>query len=208
MRLKTIIILFSMLLPVASLRAGLGFSLTPPTQSGLLNNETFITGSLTNTSLDTNLFLNSVQITITNIPTNYLAADTNAFFANVPGILLPGETYRDTVCGVIVSNSAHATNFSGAIAILGGGDLFATNILATQTFQAVVPPAAVDIARSGDNFSISWPSPPTGFVLQQSSNLITMNWTAVTNTPILTNGLNQVVLPRSTNSQFYRLQYF
>jgi len=208
MRLKSFILLSALaLLPAALLRADLTLSMTPPAQSELMNNEIFLTGTLTNTSLTTNLFLNSVQITLDGTATNFLAADTNAFFANVPGILLPGENYNDAVFAVAVSASAQPANFSGTVTIQGGTDVFSTNNLAAQTFQVSVPPAAMDMTRSGNNLIISWPSPPAGFVLQQISSLNGTNWVAATNTLVFTNGQNQVVLSPSTNSQFYRLKY-
>ena len=209
MRLKLFIITFALaLLSITSGRAGLALFMAPTMQSGLMNNEIFLTGTLTNTSLTTNLYLNGIQIILGNPAANYLTADTNAFFANVPGILLPGEIYKDAVFGVAVGATAYPTNFSGTLTIFGGADIFSMNILATQTFQAVVPPAAMGIAGSGTNFVITWSSPPAGFTLQQASGLNTTNWLTVTNTPVLTNGQNQVVLPHSTNVQFYRLKYF
>jgi hypothetical protein len=208
MRLKSFMFVSALaLLPAAPMRAGLTLSMTPSAQSGLTNNEIYLTGTLANTSLTTNLFLNSVQITLNGTATNFLAADTNAFFANVPGILLPGENYNDVVFAVAVNASAHPTNFSGTVTIQGGADIFSTNNLTTQTFQVSVPPAAVVMARSGTNLIISWQSPPTGFVLQQISSLNGTNWVAATSTPVFTNGQNQVVLSPSTNSQFYRLKY-
>ena len=209
MRLNQIKLLSSLglLLFAMPSRAGLTLSMTPSAQSGLVNNEIFLIGTLTNTSLTTNLFLNSVQITLTGAATNYLTADTNAFFANVPGILLPGQIYNDAVFAVAVNAATHPTNFSGTVTIQGGADIFSTNNLATQTFQVSVPPAAVGMARSGNNLIISWASPPAGFVLQQISSLNGTNWVAATNTPVFTNGQNQVVLSPSTNRQFYRLKY-
>ncbi|HEX7577901.1 MAG TPA: hypothetical protein VF430_07695, partial [Verrucomicrobiae bacterium] len=125
----------------------------------------------------------------------------------VPGILLPGENYNDAVFAVAVSASAHPANFSGTVTIQGGADIFSTNNLATQAFQVSVSPAALGMTRSGSNLILSWPSPPAGFVLQQISGLNGTNWLAATNTPVFTNGRNQVVLSPSISSQFYRLKY-
>ncbi|HEX7618581.1 MAG TPA: hypothetical protein VF480_07675 [Verrucomicrobiae bacterium] len=208
MRLKSFILLSALaLLTAAPVRADLTLSMTPLAQSGLVNNEIFLIGTLTNTSLTTNLFLNSLQITLTGATTNYLTADTNAFFANVPGILLPGENDNDAVFAVAVNASAHPTNFSGTVTIQGGADVFSTNNLATQAFQVSVPPAALGMTRAGSNLILSWPSPPAGFVLQQISGLNGTNWVAATNTPLFTNGQNQVALSPSISSQFYRLKY-
>jgi hypothetical protein len=208
MRLKSFILLSALaLLTAAPVRADLTLSMTPSAQSGLVNNEIFLIGTLTNTSLTTNLFLNSLQITLTGAATNYLTADTNAFFANVPGILQSGENYNDAVFAVAVNASAHPGSFSGTVTIQGGADVFSTNNLATQAFQVSVPPAALGMTRAGSNLILSWPSPPAGFVLQQISGLNGTNWVAATNTPVFTNGQNQVVLSPSISSQFYRLKY-
>ena len=208
MRLKSFILLSALVLPPAApARAGLALLMPPSAQSGLVNNEIFLTGTLTNTSLTTNLFLNSVQITLTGAATNYLTVDTNAFFANVPGILQPGENYSDAVFAIAVNASAHPGSFSGTVTIQGGADVFSTNNLAAQAFQVSVPPAAVGMTRNGNILILSWPSPPAGFVLQQISSLDGTDWVAATNTPFFTNGQYQVVLSPSTSSRFYRLKY-
>ncbi len=195
-----------LLLPVAATRANLAFVLTPALQSGVGTNEIFFTGALTNTSLTTN-FLNNIQITFTNAATNYFTADTNVFFSNVPGILLPGETYTDVIFGIAVNPATPPGNYSGTVAIQGGTNIFDATILSSQTFQISLPAATLAAALSGTNLIISWPSPPGSFVLQQNFNLTTTNWTATTNTPTITNFQNQVILPPANGNQFYRLKY-
>src|SRR5580700_3962673 len=86
-------------LPAVS-RADMSFTLTPAVQSGVESNEVGFTGILSNTCPTNELFLNDIQISFSGVATNYLTADTNAFYANVPGILLPGETYSDVVFAV------------------------------------------------------------------------------------------------------------
>src|ERR1700692_2251472 len=104
MRLKFFMLLsgLALLMSVASLHADLAFDLTPAVQPGVGTNEIFFSGALTNTSLIDNLFLNDIQFGFTGAATNYLMADTNVFFANVPGILLPGKTYNDVVFGITI----------------------------------------------------------------------------------------------------------
>ena len=67
---------------------------------------------------------------------------------------------------------------------------------------------AVQISGLGDNLLLSWTIPSTNLVLQQSSNLLGANWTAVGTTPVLnlTNLQNQLTLPAPSGSAFYRLQ--
>jgi hypothetical protein len=208
MRLKfpTLLSGLAFLFSVAVAQADLPFSLTPAAQSGVGTNEIFFTGALTNTSLTTN-FLNNIQITFTNAATNYFTADTNVFFANVPGILLPGETYTDVIFGITVNSATPPGNYFGMVSIQGGSDIFAADNLTNQTFQVSLPPAALGVARSNTNLVISWPSPPGGFELQQNSDLTTTNWTVATNAPAITNFQNQVIFSPTNGIQFYRLEY-
>jgi hypothetical protein len=60
---------------------------------------------------------------------------------------------------------------------------------------------------SGTSPTISWTVPSTNFVLQQNPDLTTTNWTDVTNVPVLdlTNLLDEVMVPLTNGSGFYRL---
>jgi len=208
MRVKLLLLLsgLTLLMSVASMRADLIFAVTPVVQSDVGSDEVFFTGTFTNTSLTTN-FLNNIQFAFTNAATNYLTADTNVFFANVPGILLPGETYTDVVFGIAVNPATPPGVYSGTATIQGGTNIFAATNLSSQAFQVFLPTAALVVKTSGSNLVFSWPSPPGNFVLQQNSNLATTNWTAATNTPTTTNGQNQIILSPAGSNLFYRLKY-
>jgi hypothetical protein len=195
------------LLLAASAQADLAFFLTPAAQSDVGSNEVIFTGTLINTSLTGNLFLNNIQFDFIDEAGGYLTADTNIFFANVPGILLPGETYSDVVFGITIAPATPPGQYFGIVAIQGGTNIFAADNLASPIFEVSLPPAALGIAPSGTNLTLSWPSPPGGFVLQQNSDLTTTNWTTVTNTPNMTNLQNQVTLSPTSGNQFYRLKY-
>jgi len=208
MRLKPSMLLAGLLLALAaSTRADTAFILTPATMSGVGSNEVVFAAALTNASPPDTMYLNDIQLSFTDAATNYLAADTNVFFANLPGILLAGETYTDIVFGVTVNPSTPPGNYSGTVTLVGGSDIFATNNLASQTFQVMLSPATLILALAGTNFVLSWPSQPAGCVLQQNSDLTTTNWVVVTNTPTISNGLSQVLLPPFPGNQFFRLAY-
>jgi hypothetical protein len=209
MRLKPFMLLsgLALLMSTAPMRADLIFVLTPAVQSDVGSNEVTFTGTLINTSLTDNLFLNNIQFDFIDEADDYLAADTNVFFANVPGILLPGETYSDVTFGITVAPATPPDQYFGIVTIQGGTNIFAANNLASPIFEVSLPPAALDIATSGGNLFISWPSPPGNFVLQQNSDLTTTNWLTVTNTPTMTNFQNQVILSPTNGKQFYRLKY-
>ena len=209
MRLKPFMLLsgLALLLPIAPTQADLAFVLTPAVQSGVGSNEFFFTGTLINTSLTDNLFLNDIQFDFIDEAAGYLAADTNVFFANVPGILLPFETYSDVVFGVTIDPATPPGQYFGVVTIQGGTNIFAATNLASPIFEVSLPPAVLGIAPSGTNVVLSWASPPGGFELQKNSNLTTTNWLTVTNIPTVTNGQNQVTLSQSNSSQFFRLKY-
>jgi len=197
----------ALLLSIAPARADLAFVLTPAMQSGVGSNEFFFTGTLINTSLTDNLYLNDIQFDFIDEAADHLAADTTAFFGNVPGILLPFETYSDIVFGITIDPATPPGQYFGLVTIQGGTNIFAATDLASPIFEVSLPPAALGIAPSATNVVLSWASPPGGFELQKNSDLATSNWLIVTNIPTVTNGQNQVTLSPSNSSQFFRLKY-
>ena len=190
MRLKSFMLLsgLALLLSSAPARADLAFVLTPAVRSGAGSNEFFFIGTLINASLTDNLYLNDIQFDFIDEAAGYLAADTNAFFANVPGILLPFETYNDVVFGITIDPATPPGQYFGFVTIQGGTNIFAATNLASPIFEVSLPPAVLGIAPSGTNVVLSWASPPGGFELQKNSNLTTTNWLTVTNIPTVTNG--------------------
>jgi uncharacterized repeat protein (TIGR03803 family) len=72
---------------------------------------------------------------------------------------------------------------------------------------AVPPPApSLSIAlTNGSSVVISWPSPSTGFVLQQNSNLATTNWTTTGYSINTANGTNSITITQPTGNLFFRL---
>jgi hypothetical protein len=208
MRLKPFLFLSGLALLLAvSARADLVFVLAPAVQSDVGNDEVIFTGTLVNTSPTDDVFLNNIQFDFMDEADDYLAADTNVFFANVPGILLPGETYADVVLGITIAPGTPPGQYFGLVTLQGGTNIFAADNLASPLFEVSLSPAALGVALSSTNLILSWPSPPGDFVLQQNSDLTTTNWLTVTNAPTVTNFQEQVVLPVAAGNYFYRLAY-
>ena len=71
------------------------------------------------------------------------------------------------------------------------------------------PAPLLNITPSGGNFVISWTVPSTSFVLQETSDLSTTNWTDVPTAPTLNfkNLQNQLTLPLHAGTGFYRLRH-
>ncbi len=127
------------------------FTLTPAVQSGAISNEVVFTGVLSNRCTTNELFLNDIQISFIGAATNYLTADTNTFYANVPGILLVGETYSDVVFGVGINAGTPPGDYFGVVTILGGSNIFAEFALTSLTFQ-VSSPAVSIVAGTADAY--------------------------------------------------------
>jgi hypothetical protein len=65
---------------------------------------------------------------------------------------------------------------------------------------------SLQIAKSGANQTVSWPSPSTGFTLRERTNLTVGNWSLVPIRPGVTNSRNQVSIA-TTNQNFYLLEF-
>jgi hypothetical protein len=59
---------------------------------------------------------------------------------------------------------------------------------------------------STNTIVVAWPAPSTGFSLEQKTNLVTANWTSVTNPVSIVGSENQVIIPLSAGNRFYRLR--
>jgi hypothetical protein len=142
-RLKSFLV-FGLTLALSSTlaRANLSFVLTPSVQACARSNEVFFTGILSNTDPTNDLYLNDIQF----IANGNFTPDSNAFFANVPGILSAGQTYSDVVFGVTVNPTTPAGDYFGAVTILGGSNIFAAGNLATQPFQI----STIDVSISAN----------------------------------------------------------
>jgi hypothetical protein len=198
--------LLVLLLATFSAPADLALTLLPSSKSGVGTNEVVFAGILTNRNATGNLFLNNIALSLNGAPAGYFTAETNVFFGNVPGILLPGEAYNDVVFAVALTAATAPGNYSGTVTISGGTNIFATASLATQTFQISLLPALA-ITRSGANIVLSWPTSQWNFLPQQNADLRTTNWTTMTNSPTVQNGQNMLTLLPSVGNRFYRLMY-
>jgi hypothetical protein len=146
MRAKPLFLLIALaLVPrVAGANTNVVFALTPAVQPGNGNYEAVFTGRFSNTNLTDNLYFNNLQVSFNGAATNYLVAGTNAFFANVPGVLTAGQTYSDVVFSVLIGLATPTGDYSGSVTIQGGTNVFDTDSLATLTFEVSLPDSVGD----------------------------------------------------------------
>jgi len=71
---------------------------------------------------------------------------------------------------------------------------------------ANTPPYLEGAKLSGGNLRLTWPTVPSGFVLEASDAMAAGSWTPVAITPGVSNALNHVTVPALGNKKFYRLR--
>jgi hypothetical protein len=102
-----------------------------------------------------------------------------------------------------LDTQAPAEAFVGLAASSDGGRLVALGqdgLIYTRQSAPVL-----SLAPSSHGVVFSWPGFYAGFVLQQTADLSSPNWTIVTNIPAITNGLSQLSVAPSLARAFYRL---
>jgi hypothetical protein len=68
------------------------------------------------------------------------------------------------------------------------------------------PLPSLSVAEVANHLVLSWPSPSSGFGLEQSTNLAAASWVGVTNTPADDGTNRSVTLPLDSVRAFYRLR--
>jgi len=127
--------LFFFGLAAMTARAGIMFTITPTVQYGVKSNQVIFTGTLSNANVTGDVYLNDLQFSFTGVATNYLSGNANVFYANVPGVLFPGETYSDVVFAVNLDSGTPNGDYFGTVTLLGGTNIFGADWLASQPFQ-------------------------------------------------------------------------
>ena len=108
-----------------------------------------------------------------------------------------GSVY--SVSGTIGQPDAGGAMSGGNYSVNGG---FWSLVSVVQTLGA----PTLTVTHSGNSVTVSWPSPSTGFQLEQNSNLATTNWTTSGFT-ISDDGTNKsITISAPTGNLFFRLK--
>jgi hypothetical protein len=132
--LPAILCVIAALLAGGTAQAGLTVTLTAGSEFGNPAADTVFTGVLTNTSGTDKLFLNDVQVTLSGASATHLTLNKNTFFASVPGILLPGESYNGPLFSIGLGALAPVAEYAGSIDFNGGADIQANAQQGTAAF--------------------------------------------------------------------------
>jgi hypothetical protein len=138
-------------------RAALTASLSSSVRNSASGQTVVFCGTLTNTSATEQVFLNDIQFALSGPAAPAVVSGSNTFYANVPGILLPGESYTGELFSVALSGSAPPVDYDGTVTLQGGADIFAADDLATEDFTVLSP--AVTIVATGSSAAEDGPVP-------------------------------------------------
>ena len=109
-----------------------------------------------------------------------------------------GGTY--SVSGTIGQPDASGAMTGGNYSLTGG---FWALIAAVQT--PGLPLLTITFNHQLSTINVSWPSPSTGWTLQQNSDLTTTSWSTSGYTITTSNGTNSVTITPPTGNLFFRL---
>ncbi|HXC98957.1 MAG TPA: hypothetical protein VN048_06420, partial [Verrucomicrobiae bacterium] len=84
--------------------------------------------------------------------------------------------------------------------VVNGGSVANAFVIQPTT---IVP--SLSIVSSGNNIALSWPTNAAKYVLQQSFDVTTKEWTNISIEPTVTNSQNQIVLTPTNSQSFFRL---
>jgi hypothetical protein len=139
--------------------------------------------------------------------TNGLGGGSIACTANGSNwVIAASQLYTSTDGGVTWQTNLPITSASMAVVSADGCEISVLQSDGIWMGRATASPQ-LNIQPKDSNLDLSWLLPSTNFVLQQNADLTIANWITVSNGPTLnfTNLQQEVRLPATTNSMFFRL---
>jgi len=136
-----------------------------------------------------------------------MSSDGNKIVAVAGSSGLPSLIYTSTNFGVNwTAANVPSTNWISVASSVDGNQLVAAVRGGGIWISQTTPSPQLNLTPTNNSFKLSWLIPSTNFVMQQSSDLA--SWSDVTNAPVLnlTNLQNEVILPPTNSSSFYRLK--
>lgn len=137
---------------------------------------------------------------------------TNGIFTNFIGTVTLSSTN-----GIMISPQISGNFVAG----VWNGNITVSQVAAGLVLQAkdgaghiglansidVVNPPSVNLLNFGTSFLVSWPTSPSGFVLESSGTLLPGSWVLASGSPLQFNGQNLQSLPATGTNQFFRLRF-
>lgn len=150
----------------------------------------------------------------TNAPSaNWASVSSSTDGTTLAAVQWGGQVYTSADAGTTWSQNSVPDTFQAVglwgIAVSKDGNkvVAAGNGGAGGPLYLLQPLPSLNIAHTGSDAIVSWPSWATGFALQQSVDLAAATWTNTMTVPQLTNGQNRISIDRSEGRCFLRLAF-
>jgi len=120
------------------------------------------------------------------------------------------RTYNWSSTSVMTGGRPVSTEFTLPAAVnQGGGATYSLVVVANgiSSDPMLFPAPGLTIRRTTTNtVAVSWPSPSTGFVLQQNGNLSPISWVNTSQTPADDGTTKSVLSKPTTGNLYFRLK--
>lgn len=153
----------------------------------------------TNSTIKVTAYLDWPQLTI--VAFNSAASGNPEVSFNLAGL--------PAISAVTAVRTSATENWASLPALNVTGATFTATLphQSVTTFNATLPPPLLNIARSNETVTLSWPVAAANFRPEETGQLTTSNtWLSVTNTPAVTGDQRAVTLLRNPATRFFRLR--
>ena len=142
---------------------------------------------------------------------NWVTVSSSADGTRLAAATAGGLLYYSTNSGAVWTSTDTPFQQWQSVAWSGSGNLLVAASfyggIYLLPFAVAIPPPTLNISVSARQAFLTWlTNNSTGFNLQQNTNLLTTNWTAVANLPVITNQSYQVIVPSTNRQDFFRLK--
>jgi alpha-L-arabinofuranosidase len=154
----------------------------------------------------------NIHITVVfNPPAGYVAVYLNGVLAGANyNVTIPMSGVQ-AVRNIIGADNWPDAGMQGSVdefriynGALTADEIAATQVLGPNQLLSTASPAVSAFASAG-NLTLSWPVAAAGYTVVTTTNLAAGNWTIAMVTPQIVGNRWQVILPITSNTQFYRL---
>ncbi len=131
---------------------------------------------------------------------------------NIQWAISGGGSYNDPGGGIVCDATGNIYLIGGvyeSVATFGGWSIVPVlqgGVLWTSFVAKIAQKPPLQLVRSAQNVTLSWPVGATNYLLEATTSLPAVSWTMVTNTPTVTATNRSVKLPLTGPAQFFRLR--
>ncbi|MGH7951526.1 MAG: hypothetical protein ACREFE_06365 [Limisphaerales bacterium] len=151
--------------------------------------------------------INGGTLTLSQLSANSIQGSGSVLDIGDGTVVIAGNQVA-TVDSFVASGKITAYGGTGTIACNYDGNANTTTITASEAGGTSSNTVFLSIQLSGTNLALCWPTSSDYYGLQMANNLAApVAWQSLTNNPMATNGINEVILPLPNQTTFFSLNH-